>query len=179
MRHAAGVPMSVPPPGGHRLLAAIDFSDVATRIVQHVAELARQRRADELHFVHVHPSNRDPEERAARQEELEAWLEARLQGADGVPQRVKVFAHELSGPPASAIAALARELPAASLVVGARARGAAAAGALGAVAEALLQGASCPVVVVRPDPRARSLPPTVQGGRGVGPRPGAGVPVPS
>jgi nucleotide-binding universal stress UspA family protein len=137
------------------ILAAIDYSDTASLVVQHTADMARQARAAEVHFLHVHPLHaratlRDAEEDDARRAEFQEWLTARLQGADSPGEKVKIVAHEAGGNPADVIVEMASDLLASVVIVGTHGRKGVARMLLGSVAEAVVRNAGCAVLVVRP-----------------------------
>ena len=61
------------------ILAAVDFSDSSTAVVEQAMAVAQRRRPVELHFLHVDQSRKDDEEgREYRRFELLEWLGARL-----------------------------------------------------------------------------------------------------
>lgn len=132
------------------VLAAIDFSEGSSLVVQLAVEAARQTKAEEIHFLHVRSTGRGEAEREGPRAEFEEWLAARLQGADGVPPTVKVVAHEASGDPADVIVETAGDLLARLVVVGTHGRTGLQRMLLGSVAEAVVRNAGCPVLVVRP-----------------------------
>jgi nucleotide-binding universal stress UspA family protein len=132
------------------ILAAIDYSATSALVVQQAVQLARQKDAGELHFLHVKESSEDDEEgREARQAELQEWLEARMKGAEGVPYTVKVIAHEASGDAATVILEMASDLLADVVVVGTHSRKGMQRLLMGSVAEMVVRNCGCPVLVVR------------------------------
>ncbi len=130
------------------IVAAVDYSETSSQVVQHAVDLVRQKHGGELHFLHIDRVN-DSEGREALRAELLEWLDARLQGAEAPPKGVKVFAHELSGDPAELIAQLATDLTASVVVVGTHDRTGVERVVLGSVAEAVARYCSCPVLIVR------------------------------
>jgi nucleotide-binding universal stress UspA family protein len=145
------------------ILAAIDYSDTASLVVQHTVEMARQSRASEVHFLHVHPLHaratfNDAEENEARRAEFQDWLSARLQGADSLGDKVKVVAHEAGGSPAEVIVEMAGDLRASVVIVGTHGRKGVQRMLLGSVAEAVVRNAGCAVLVVRPELHHPSTP---------------------
>jgi nucleotide-binding universal stress UspA family protein len=132
------------------VLAAVDFSETSTLVVQEAVELARHNKAEEIHFLHVRSTRRDDAAVEGARAELEEWIGARLNGADGVPLTVKVVAHEASGNPADVIVEMASDLLASVVVVGTHGRKGMQRMLLGSVAEAVVRSAGCPVLVVRP-----------------------------
>jgi nucleotide-binding universal stress UspA family protein len=142
--------MSTLAPTPVTVLAAIDYSDTSTLVVQHAVEMAREKRAQELHFLHVRPNGRDAADDDACRQELEEWLAARLQGPEGVNEDVRVIAHEAHGNPAKVIVDMASELLASAVVVGTHGRQGMQRMVMGSVAEAVVRKAGCTVSVVRP-----------------------------
>jgi nucleotide-binding universal stress UspA family protein len=142
--------MSTLPATPITVLAAIDFSETASLVVEHTLETARRTKAQEIHFLHVRTRDDDEEALDGQRAELEEWLAARLSGPDGVPHTVKVAAHEASGKPADVIIQMASDLLAAVVVVGTHGRKGLQRMLLGSVAEAVVRNAGCPVLVVRP-----------------------------
>jgi nucleotide-binding universal stress UspA family protein len=150
--------MSTLPATPISVLAAIDFSDSSALVVQHAVETARQLKASEIHFLHVRTSNADEEEIEGRRAEFEAWLAARMSGADGVPHTIKVVAHEATGNPADVIVETASDLLATALVVGTHGRKGLERMVMGSVAEAVVRNAGCSVLVVRPPMHDQPVP---------------------
>jgi nucleotide-binding universal stress UspA family protein len=140
------------------ILAAIDFSESSSLVVQHAVEAARRMKAAEIHFLHVRTIDEDEAALEGRRAEFEEWLSARLQGADGVAQTVKVVAHEASGPPADVIIETASDLLTNLVVVGTHGRTGLSRMVLGSVAEAVVRNAGCPVLVVRPQMHEQRVP---------------------
>lgn len=140
------------------ILAAIDFSESSSLVVQHAVETARRMKAEEIHFLHVRTLVEDEAALEGARAELEDWLSARLQGADSVPQNVKVVAHEARGNAADVIIETAGDLLTSLVVVGTHGRTGLARMVLGSVAEAVVRNAGCPVLVVRPQSHEQSVP---------------------
>jgi nucleotide-binding universal stress UspA family protein len=150
------------------LLAAIDYSETASLVVQHILAMARQTRAAEVHFLHVHalhamPTLRDAEQRAAdereaRRAELQAWLSARLQDPDGSLASMRFVAHEAGGNPAEVIVEMANDLLASVVIVGTHGRKGMQRMVMGSVSEAVVRNAGCPVFVVRPQQHHQAVP---------------------
>jgi nucleotide-binding universal stress UspA family protein len=141
--------MSSARPRPYVILAAVDYSDTASQVVQEAADLARQKHAGQLHFLHVnHASPQDPgqEERHA---ELLEWLHARLASSQGPTHEVKVVGHEQSGDPAPLIVELASDLDADLVIVGTHGRKGLQRLLLGSVAAGVVERCGCPVLVVR------------------------------
>jgi nucleotide-binding universal stress UspA family protein len=150
--------MSTRPTTPIRVLAAIDFSDTSSLVVQHAVEAARQVSASEIHFLHVRTARAHEDEIEGVRAELEEWLAARLQGADGVPHTIKVVAHVATGNPAEVIVETAGDLIATALVVGTHGRKGLQRMVMGSVAEAVVRNAGCSVHVVRPQMHDQAVP---------------------
>jgi len=151
--HADVPDMSSQPISPYTILAAVDYSDTASLVVQEAVDLARQKRAGGLHFLHVNHVPVDPMDDAghdARHAELLEWLGARLRGSHGLGTDAKVVGHEASGDPARLILELAGDLSVDMLVVGTHGRKGVQRLLLGSVAAAVVKGCGCPVLVVRP-----------------------------
>ena len=140
------------------VLAAIDYSDSSSLVVQHAVEAARQMKAEEIHFLHVRTAERGEADVEGPRAEFEEWLAARLGGPDGVPQSVKVVAHEARGNPADVIIETASDLLANLVVVGTHGRKGLQRMVMGSVAEAVVRSAGCPVLVVRPQMHEQRVP---------------------
>jgi nucleotide-binding universal stress UspA family protein len=153
--------MSTLPATPITILAAIDFSETSSLVVEHALDTARRTKAEEIHFLHVRTTDRDETELEGA--ELQEWIAARVHGADGVPNTVKVVAHEACGNPADVIVEMASDLLAAAVIVGTHGRKGFQRMLLGSVAEAVVRNAGCPVLVVRPimhqEPGPRIEPP--------------------
>lgn len=132
------------------VLAAIDFSETSSVVVQQTLDTALQVNAQEIHFLHVRAAKRDEADLDGGRAELEEWIAARLGSADRVPPTVKVVAHEASGSPADVIVEMASDLLATVVVVGTHGRKGLQRMLLGSVAEAVVRNAGCTVLVVRP-----------------------------
>lgn len=140
------------------VLAAIDYSDSSSLVVQHAVDAARQMKAEEIHFLHVRTAGPGDAEVDGPRAEFEEWLAARLQGPDGVPHTVKVVAHEATGNPADVIIETASDLLANLVVVGTHGRKGLQRMVMGSVAEAVVRSAGCPVLVVRPRMHEQRVP---------------------
>jgi nucleotide-binding universal stress UspA family protein len=132
------------------ILAAVDYSDTASLVVQEAVELARQKRAAQLHFLHVNHAPPADAGQQARHAELLEWLGARLQGHPGVARELRVVGHELSGDAAKLIVETAADVGADVVVVGTHGRKGMQRLLLGSVAAAVVQNCGCPVFVLRP-----------------------------
>lgn len=131
------------------ILAAIDYSETSDLVVMQGVELARQRHAEELHFLHVNSGSPNAESREKRRAELLEWLGARLAGAGLVPPELKVIGHEASGDPAHVIVEMANDLLVDLVVVGTHGRKGVQRMVMGSVAESVVRNCGCPVLVVR------------------------------
>jgi nucleotide-binding universal stress UspA family protein len=141
------------------ILAGIDYSETSSLVVQQAIELARQKDAGELHFLHVKPGSEGADEgRDVRRAELQEWLAARMTGADGVPYTVRVVAHEANGDPGHVILEMASELLADVVVVGTHGRKGVQRLLMGSVAETVVRSCGCPVLVVRPKAHEEKVP---------------------
>jgi len=142
-------PAYVPQPAPARILAAVDYSDLAPLVVAEAAALASQRQAAQLHFLHTNPSFTNALEQELRHRELLEWLAPRLYGVPGLSQ-TRLVAHEQSGSPAHLILEMARDLAMDLVVVGTHDRKRMQRLMLGSVASEVVQKCGCPVLVVRP-----------------------------
>jgi len=140
------------------ILAAIDYSETSTLVVESALEAVRQKQADELHFLHVASAASNQNERIALRAQLGEWLDACLRRADGIPPGLKLVAHEAAGQPAHVIVEMSSDLLAALVVVGTHGRRGVQRALLGSVAEAVVRSAGCPVLVVRPQMHHHAAP---------------------
>jgi nucleotide-binding universal stress UspA family protein len=137
----------------YTILAAVDYSDTSSLVVQEALELARLKHAVGLHFLHVNhlpATTLDEAGHEARHAALLEWLGARLKGALGPAPDSRIVGHELSGDPAQLILETAGDLSADMLVVGTHGRTGVRRLLLGSVAAAVVKDCCCPVLVVRP-----------------------------
>jgi len=144
--------MSARPLNPYTILAAVDYSDIASLVVEEAVDLARQKRAGALHFLHVNHVPVDPMDDSgheARHAQLLEWLGARSQGMPGLASAAKIIGHEASGDPTRLIIELAGDLSADMVVVGTHGRKGVQRLLLGSVAAAVVKGCGCPVLVVR------------------------------
>jgi nucleotide-binding universal stress UspA family protein len=141
-----------------RVLLAVDGSPTAAAAVQRVLALRedlREGQALELHLVNVQrPLSEDVSrfiagktiEEHHRENSEQAFVAARGQLG---PVAASAREHALVGAPGPTIAGLARELGADLIVLGARGLGASTAALLGSVAQATIEQANVPVLVVK------------------------------
>lgn len=132
------------------ILAAIDYSDTSSLVVERTLELARQKQPVELHFLHVNQGKpNDDNEQEARRAELLEWLAARLKAGEVLPDSAKVVGHEAAGDPAHVIVEMAGDLLADAVVVGTHGRRGVQRMVLGSVSESVVRNCGCAVFVVR------------------------------
>ncbi|HYG67919.1 MAG TPA: universal stress protein [Anaeromyxobacteraceae bacterium] len=144
-----------------RICCAVDFSRPSALALAEATELARRLMA-ELVIVHVHP--RAPRVAAdllgpaqGSLEEEARYVEAELarcrtSAEAGTTTAVKTVT--LVGDPADELVRYAKEEGVDLLVLGTHGRTGVSRAVLGSVAEKVVRHASCPVLVVRPTPRA-------------------------
>jgi nucleotide-binding universal stress UspA family protein len=151
-----------------------DFSEHAVRALRVAYEQALQHAPAELHVVNVTfaanpvPTALAPhmgfvtvpvpsieEQRAALLEHIDSEL-AKLPRSSSAA--VRVFGHVLVDTPSLALTQLASQLEAELLVVGSHGLHGVARWLLGSVAEAVVRQATCPVLVVPPEPAALAVP---------------------
>jgi len=146
-----------------RILVAMDFSPSSEAALRRAAELARLLRA-EVVLLHVGepplPSSSasthaTDSARAQTEEQFQQALSA-ASAADVVGERLL-----LQGDPAESILAHARHTKTRLIVMGTQGRRGLERLLLGSVAEAVIRGAHCPVLVVRNGGRHRRLAPSV------------------
>lgn len=143
--------MTTTRPTANTILAAIDYSDSSSLVVEQTLELAPRKQPVELHFLHVNQGNpNDDDAQEARRAELLEWLTARLKTAHGVDDKTKIVVHEAAGDPADVIVEMAGDLLADAVVVGTHGRRGVQRMVLGSVSESVVRNCGCPVLVVRP-----------------------------
>lgn len=139
-------------PEWRKICCAIDFSEPSRAALEAAADVAGRFKA-ELWVVHVtHPGPGGallgpPERKHHAQShaaELRAWTHDVEQRAGGLATSV-----ELAGDPAAEIMRFAREFGCDLIVVGTHGRKGIRRAALGSVAEAVVRGAPCQVLVAR------------------------------
>jgi nucleotide-binding universal stress UspA family protein len=132
------------------ILAAVDFSDSSTAVVEQAVAVAQRRRPVELHFLHIDQSRKNDEEgRECRRFELLEWLGARLPQEEGELDGISVTAHEAAGDPWRTIVQTAADLSADLVVLGTHNRKGLERLMMGSVAEAVSRHCGCSVLVVR------------------------------
>lgn len=134
---------------GQPIVVAIDFSHVSPALINHAWNLAASQ-SSEVHFLHVQPrssfAHANPQ--LVSNGALQALQTlASLPGGSTAPP-VK-FTHLVRiGSPAAEIINYARECSASTILLGTRGRSRLIQMVLGSVAEAVLQDAPCPVLVI-------------------------------
>ncbi len=150
------------------VLAAIDDSALADATSAAAAKYANAARGAELHFVHVVgwvPSHAGPTERAAGID-ASSLLEAARVRLETVARSCKferdVICHIALGDAAQEVLQMAVRIDADLIFVGSHGRRGFQRLLIGSVAERVVRGASCPVLVVRDKDYHRTLAPEVQ-----------------
>lgn len=132
------------------ILAAIDYSEASTLVVEQAALLGQQSRPCHLHFLHVNQfSSEDAADDEGGKLELLEWLTPRLPQGEEALTDINVVTHELSGDPESVIVQMAAVLLADHVVVGTHGRQGLERIVWGSVAEAVSRHCGCSVLVVR------------------------------
>lgn len=159
----------------YTVVVGTDFSEHAVRALRVAYEHALQHAPAELHVVNVsfaaNPAPVAPlaphmglvtvpvasieEQRSALLEHIDSEL-AKLPRSSSAA--VRVFGHVLIDTPSLALTQLASQLEAELLVVGSHGLNGVARWLLGSVAEAVVRQATCPVLVVPPEPAALAVP---------------------
>jgi nucleotide-binding universal stress UspA family protein len=129
-------------------LAAVSFDATGAYALQEAARIAHLHEATQLHLVHVRASE-------AEQQTIPEELQARVQAVQSA-RPIRITAHIRAGDPARAILQTALELDADLIVVGTHQREGVERLVLGSVAEHVLRGAHCPVLVAMPKDYARA-----------------------
>jgi nucleotide-binding universal stress UspA family protein len=142
--------MPAPDPSRTNILAAIDYSDGSTSVVEHAVALSKQYRPCTLHFLHVNQAvAKDGEGQEGRRFELLEWLGARLPEPDDAMAGIAVIAHEATGEPWPLIVQMASDLTTDIVVLGTHGRKGMQRLVMGSVAEAVSRHCGCSVLVVR------------------------------
>lgn len=132
------------------ILAAIDYSDGSTSVVERAVAFSKQYRPCTLHFLHVNQALvKDEEGQEGRRLELLEWLGARLPDPEDALAGITVIAHEAAGEPWQLIVQLAGELTTDIVVLGTHNRKGMHRLMMGSVAEAVSRHCGCSVFVVR------------------------------
>ncbi len=139
-----------PGPSRYVVLAAIEESPIATRVLSHVASLVRGMRGAEVHLLHIPDrfTNADVTTMSFDLEHARSYIDdcvRTLHATSGVT----AVGHLLESEPASATLQLAASLDADLIVVGTKDRHGPERWLLGSVAQKVMQRAACPVLVVR------------------------------
>jgi nucleotide-binding universal stress UspA family protein len=138
------------PDSRSNILAAIDYSDGSTPVVEHAVALSKQYRPCTLHFLHVNQALvKDEEGQEGRRFELLEWLGARLPEPEDALAGIGVIAHEATGEPWQLIVQMASDLTADIVVLGTHGRKGMQRLMMGSVAEAVSRHCGCSVLVVR------------------------------
>ena len=158
------------------VVAGTDFSEHAVRALRVAYDQALQHAPAELHVVHVSfaanpvpvvplapnlglvtvPVPSIDEQRQALLEHIDGQLATLPSSPASAP--VRVFGHVLIDTPSLALTRVASELEANLLVIGSHGLHGVARWLLGSVAEAVVRRATCPVLVVPPEPEALPVP---------------------
>lgn len=132
------------------ILAAIDYSEQSSAVVQEAVAVAQRSRPSELHFLHVNQARTPSEdEQENRRIELIEWLGARLPEGPDALESISVIAHEATGDPAQVIVQTAGELGTDLVIVGTHGRTGLSRVVMGSVAEAVSRRCGCTVQVIR------------------------------
>jgi nucleotide-binding universal stress UspA family protein len=133
------------------ILAAIDYSEASTPVVERAIAFAQHHGPCNLHFLHVNQFGAEDEEgQEGLRLELLEWLGARLPASDDALEGVTVIAHEACGDPWHAIVQMASDLLADLVVMGTHGRRGVQRIIMGSVAETVSRHCGCSVLVVRP-----------------------------
>jgi nucleotide-binding universal stress UspA family protein len=148
-------------------VVGIDYSSHSERALRAAFELARQHTAAELHVTHVAPAidigdgaylGTAPLSLSELKDQLVEYLSALSRKSNGALDGVRVVPHVLAGKPMLELARLASDFEADLIVVGSHGRSGVARGLLGSVAEGVMRQATCPVLIVPPEPEALEVP---------------------
>ena len=143
------------------LVVGVDYSELSRRALLAALDIAAHHAVAQVHIVavarglgpHV-PDGADEQAReafrAGAQLSLEAFVEAQVVGLGIESIHQRVFTSVAFGEPAVNILALAERLQAELIVVGTHGRKGLELLTLGSVAEEVLRGAHCPVLVMKP-----------------------------
>jgi nucleotide-binding universal stress UspA family protein len=132
------------------ILAAIDYSEGSTSVVDEAVAISQRHRPSNLHFLHVNQSTiKDEEGQEGRRFELLDWLKARLPAPEDALAGITVIAHEAIGDPWHLIVQMASDLRSDVVVLGTSDRKGMERMMMGSVAEAVSRHCGCSVFVVR------------------------------
>jgi nucleotide-binding universal stress UspA family protein len=141
--------MSMSPTTPVTLLAAVDYSELSALVTQQAIEIAKQKEAAEIHFLHVTAKRQPEDEQTKARSELSRWLGEQLRGATGVASKLQLVAHEAHGDPAQIIVEMANDLLTDMVIVGTHGRTGVQRLVMGSVAESVVRHCGCPVLVLR------------------------------
>lgn len=140
------------------ILAAIDYSEASTPVVEQAIAFAQLHGPCNLHFLHVNQFGaQDEEGQEGLRFELLEWLGARLPADDDALEGITVIAHEACGDPWHAIVQMASDLLVDLVILGTHGRKGVQRIMMGSVAEAVSRHSGCSVLVVRPKIHDRPL----------------------
>jgi nucleotide-binding universal stress UspA family protein len=141
---------STPHTSTPHILAAIDYGEASTSVVEQAISVARKHGLCTLHFLHVNQfSAEDEDGQEGLRFELLEWLGARLPQTDEELAGITVVAHEACGEPWRAIVQMASDLLIDLVIMGTHGRKGVRRLMLGSVAEAVSRHCGCSVLVVR------------------------------
>lgn len=140
-------------PSPTSILAAVDYSESASAVVQQALAIARRAPRSKIHFLHVNRCRaRDEAEQEGRRLELVEWLAARLPADPDALPGTSIAAHEASGEPARRIVEAASELGCGVVIVGTHDRKGLDRWLSGSVSAVVSRECQCSVIVIRPGP---------------------------
>jgi nucleotide-binding universal stress UspA family protein len=150
------------------IVVGIDYSPLAERALQAAFEQARQHAPTELHVAHVVPPIKEgegaflaagPLSLNELKDQLVTYVSSFVLKQDVAPaSNIRVISHVLVDRPMLGLTSLASALEAELIVVGTHGRNGVARWLLGSVAEGVVRQATCPVLVIPPEPQALNVP---------------------
>ena len=150
------------------IIVGFDFSPLAELALSEAAALAAEQPETAIHIVNVRSNDGRHRISHAPTEDVDFEIDAGLKEmaggalrAYGAAEGVQVFTHALQGDPAVEIVRMAEDIDADLIIVGTHGRRGIKRLVLGSVAEEVMRGASCPVLVMRPrrrDPHTELMP---------------------
>jgi nucleotide-binding universal stress UspA family protein len=150
------------------IVVGIDYSSHAERALSAAFEQANKHTAAELHVTHVSPPISDgegaflatgPLSLNELKDRLVTYLRSFVLKLDAASAaNVRVISHVLVDTPMFGLTSLASALEADLIVVGTHGRNGVARWLLGSVAEGVVRQATCPVLVVPPEPQELKVP---------------------